>query len=54
MLVKDALGSLIWYITVPFWNFGISIVEIKIKIRTYFKSLASNNTRTWRLKKTSG
>ena len=37
----------LWY----FFNFDISIVEIKIKIRIYFKSLVSNNTRTWRLRK---
>ena len=30
-----------------YFNCGICIAEIKIKIRTYFKSLVSNNTRTW-------
>ena len=35
-------------------HFGIGIVEIKFKIWTYFKSLVSNNTRRWRLKRTSG
>ena len=31
----------LWY-----FKFGISIVKIKIKIRTHFISLVSNNTRT--------
>ena len=36
------------------FNFALSIVEMKIEIPIYFKSLVSNNTRTLRLKKTSG
>ena len=36
-----------------YFNFGISIVEVKIKIQTHFKSLISNNTRMWWLKSNS-
>ena len=44
------LGTLVFAV---YLNFGISIVEVKIKIHTTFPSLFSKNTRTWRLKKIS-
>ena len=43
------------YMRASFWNFGnfgISILDIKIKIRISFKSFVSKKARTWRLKKT--
>ena len=42
----------LWYL--HYFKFSISILEMKIIIRIYFESLVSNNTRTWRLKRTSG
>ena len=40
----------LWYL--HYFNFSISIVEMKIIRRIYFESLVSNNARTWRLKRT--
>ena len=42
MIYEFHFGTLVF---VLYFNFGINIAEIKIKIRTCLKSLVSNNTR---------
>ena len=58
---RRSIMSLVCYMRVSFWtlvfalyfNFGISIVEIEIKMWTNLNHF-KNTTRTWMLKRASG
>ena len=45
---KLQLGPLVFTV---YFNFGVSIVEVKTEIQTTFTALFSKNIRIWRLKK---